>query len=85
MINKKEYNAELDRLRNDLQSAIPPIANTHPRRNLWPRLLQRIETPPLHVSFRTPRMPWFDWALLGIAATSLVFFPALIPALLYHL
>jgi hypothetical protein len=82
MTNENAYHAELDRLRNELQSAVPPIANTHPRRNLWPRLLQRIETPSPDVSFR---MPWFDWALLGIAATSLVFFPALIPALLYHL
>jgi hypothetical protein len=30
-------------------------------------------------------VPWFDWALLGITAAALLFFPALIPALLYHL
>lgn len=82
MTHQNEHQAELDRLRNDLQSAIPPIGSTHARRDLWPRLLERIETPPPGVSFR---MPWFDWALLGIAATGLVLFPALIPALLYHL
>jgi len=82
MINENEFNAELNRLRSNLQSAIPPIANTRLHRNLWPRLLERIETPPPSVSFG---MPWFDWALLGIAAISMVFVPALIPALLYHL
>jgi hypothetical protein len=30
-------------------------------------------------------MPWFDWALLGIAAAALLFFPAVLPALFYHL
>jgi hypothetical protein len=33
----------------------------------------------------TVRVPWFDWALLATAGVAAIFFPALIPALLYHL
>jgi len=30
-------------------------------------------------------VPWFDWALLAISGAAAIFFPALIPALAYHL
>ncbi len=82
MTNEKENGKELDRLRKTLQSAVPPIIHLGPQRDLWPQLLQRIEEPPLRMSLR---MPWFDWALLGIAAAALLFFPVVLPALLYHL
>ncbi len=32
-----------------------------------------------------PKVPWFDWALLGAVAVWLVFFPGAIPLLLYYL
>jgi hypothetical protein len=82
MRNDKEHDQELDELRKTLQGAVPPVAQPGPQRDLWPRMLRRIEEPPRRVSFR---VPWFDWALLGVAAAALLLFPSLIPALLYHL
>jgi hypothetical protein len=82
MTKEPQLDSELGRLRKALESAVPPVAHSEPRRDLWPLLLRRIaETPPL----TSLRMPWFDWALLGLAATALFLFPALLPALLYHL
>ena len=82
MTKEPPFDSELDRLRKTLESAVPPVAHSEPRRDLWPLLLRRIEEPPPPKSLR---MPWFDWALLGLAATALFLFPALLPALLYHL
>jgi hypothetical protein len=48
------------------------------QRDLWPAMLKRLEA-------RSGRVPWFDWALLAILATWLIFFPGAIPVLLYHL
>lgn len=81
-MTKNNYDRELDRLRKPLQDAVPPVAQTRPQSDLWPRVLRRIEEPPVRVSLR---VPWFDWALLGITAAALLLFPSLIPALLYHL
>lgn len=69
---------EFDDLRAKLHSALPPIGQPVLRRNLWPDMLHRLEQPQV-------RVPWFDWALLGVAGAAAIFFPALIPALLYHL
>ena len=60
-----------------LRSALPSAQKTELDRDLWPAMLQRLSRSPV-------RVPWFDW-LLGAAATAaLIFFPGLIPALLYH-
>lgn len=69
---------EFDELREKLHGAIPAIGQSELRRDLWPEMLRRMERPQV-------RVPWFDWALLGVAAAAAIFFPALIPALLYHL
>ena len=69
-------------LRKLLQDALPPMGGTSSSRDFWPRMLRRIDEPTSGVA---PRVPWFDWALLGAAAAALLLFPALIPALLYHL
>jgi len=82
MTKEPPIDRELDRLRKALESAVPPVAQGEPRRDLWPLLLRRIAEPPPRTALR---MPWFDWALLGLAATALFLFPALLPALLYHL
>jgi hypothetical protein len=82
MSNEAQFDRELGRLRKALASAVPPVAHYEPRRDLWPLLLRRIRKPPARIALR---MPWFDWALLGAAAAALLFFPALLPALLYHL
>jgi len=69
---------EFDELREKLRGAIPAIGQAELRRDLWPDMLRRMERPKI-------RVPWFDWALLGVATAAAIFFPAVIPALLYHL
>jgi len=69
---------EFNDLREKLRRTLPPIGQPELRRDLWPEMLRRLLQPPV-------RVPWFDWALLGVASAVAIFFPALIPALLYHL
>jgi hypothetical protein len=90
MTDQNKHDQELKRLGETLRSAVPPMGKGEPPRDLWPRMLQRIEgTPgrPAHSHRRQwfAGVPWFDWALLGVAAVAMLLFPALIPALLYHL
>jgi hypothetical protein len=66
-------------LRDLLKRAIRPAGNTELRRDLWPEMLQRLDQ-------RQPiGVPWFDWVLAALASAALIFFPGVIPALLYHL
>lgn len=67
-----------DDLREELRGALSPLGRAELRRDLWPLMLRRLEKPPVGV-------PWFDWTLLALTGAALVFFPVLIPALLYHL
>lgn len=74
-------------LRKSLRGAWPPVSPADPPRDLWPAMSRRLQQPPagsLSLGRWPAQIPWFDWALLGIAAVTLLFFPALIPALLYH-
>lgn len=90
MTDQNEQDQELKRLGETLRSAIPPMGKAEPPRDLWPQVLQRIEGTlerPVH-SHRRPwfaGVPWFDWALFSVAAAAMLLFPALIPALLFHL
>jgi hypothetical protein len=61
-----------------LKQALPPVADTKLRRDLWPNMLKKLDEQPL-------RVPWFDWALAALLGVALVLFPGAIPALLYHL
>ena len=61
-----------------LKTSLPPVGQPEPRRDLWPAMLARLER-------RTVGVPWFDWALAGLAGGLLLFFPELIPVLLYHM
>jgi len=79
---ENKHDGDEKQLRKLLQDAIPPVGGSSSSHNLWPRMLRRIEEPSSRLS---SRVPWFDWALLGVAAAALLLFPALIPALLYHL
>lgn len=79
---ENKHDRHTEHLRKLLQGAVPPVGNNWSSRDLWPRMVRRIEEQSSRFS---PRVPWFDWALLGVAAVSLLLFPALIPALLYHL
>jgi hypothetical protein len=66
-------------LRDLLKRAIGPAGDTELHRDLWPQMLQRFDhEQPVPV-------PWFDWALAALAGAAVIFFPGVIPALLYHL
>jgi hypothetical protein len=65
-------------LKSLLQKAVAPIKDTELRHDLWPDMLRKLDEQPV-------RVPWFDWALGAILGAALLFFPGVIPALLYHL
>ena len=65
-------------LRDLIKETIAPVADTELQRDLWPQMLKRLDRQPVHV-------PWFDWALAALVSAALLFFPGVIPALLYHL
>jgi hypothetical protein len=67
-----------ERLRRALRTAIPPAPATGPSRDLWPRVLRRLEDQPAPASR-------LDWALLAALLVWLVLFPEGIGALLYLL
>ena len=82
MNHRDKHNQEADELRRLLQDTVPPVGEARSRRDLWPLVVRRIEQAPTRVA---QRVPWLDWALLGAAAAASLLFPALLPALLYHL
>ena len=69
---------ELRQIGNKLREALPQKLDTELNRDLWPAFLQKMQEPRF-------RVPWFDWALAALAAAVLIFFPGVIPALLYLL
>jgi len=77
-LNTDEFPAMREKLRDALAPLDALENGTELRRDLWPDMLRRLERPRI-------RVPWFDWALLATAGAAAIFFPALIPALLYHL
>ena len=87
--------AELNQLKNLLRQSLPPVQSNQlePGTDLWPQLRARIDSQQSDDSVtntkRAPatiriRIHWFDWALAALATAALVFFPGIIPALLYH-
>jgi hypothetical protein len=74
-MSDEKNNKEIQEL---LRRVIAPVKNTELQRDLWPRMLRKLDEQPL-------RVPWFDWALAAILGAVLVLFPGAIPALLYHL
>ena len=65
------------RIREALQQSLPRV-NTELRRDLWPAVLLKFDA-------RPARMPWYDWALIGLSASVFLFFPHLIIVFAYHL
>jgi hypothetical protein len=65
------------RMRDVLQQSLPPV-NTELRRDLWPEVLRRLDDRPV-------RVPWYDWALVGLSAGVFLAFPRLILVFAYHL
>jgi hypothetical protein len=86
---------DLAEIKHLLRQAMPalPQDQLEPHSDLWPQLRARIEaqratdraTNANHEpsSIRI-RVAWFDWALAALAAAALIFYPGIIPALLYH-
>lgn len=85
---------DLNQVKHLLRQAMPPVPQEqlNPRTDLWPQLRARIESQltadqasinPSSSSIRI-RVHWFDWALAALAAATLIFFPGIIPSLLYH-
>jgi hypothetical protein len=77
-MNQDMKNDEERKLREFLKSNLSHV-DAGPRGDLWPALLRRMDVR------EQPSVPWFDWALLGLAAACLAFVPRIIPMLLYHL
>ena len=71
----QEHDAE--KVRGSLKLVFPPV-NQELQRDLWPRMLRRMETSPTIV-------PWYDWALAGAVTALFVFVPKLALLLAYHL
>jgi hypothetical protein len=69
---------EIDEIKKLLQRSIHPVDRLELQRDLWPAMLRRLDQPAFQV-------PWWDWTLLAAATALLLFFPGIIPALLYHL
>jgi hypothetical protein len=60
-----------------LKQSFPPV-NTELHRDLWPAVLRKLDAHPV-------RVPWYDWALIGVSASVFLFFPQLILVIAYHL
>ena len=67
-----------ERVRDLVRRALGPVADPALKRDLWPRMRHRLDTPPV-------RVPWWDWALAAAVVACLLLFPAAIPAVLYQL
>jgi hypothetical protein len=68
---------EEQELKKFLKREMAP-ADEELRRDLWPAMLRRMGQ-------GERRVPWFDWALLGLVGASLLLAPRIIPMLLYQL
>jgi hypothetical protein len=69
---------EQDRLKRVLQSALPPVEDATLQHDLWPEMLRKMER-------ESTQVHWLDWALAGLLAGWIFFFPSGILHLLYHL
>jgi hypothetical protein len=69
---------ETEELKKLLKEGLPRAGEAELRHDLWPSMLRRLQENPI-------RAPWWDWALLAAASALILFFPGMIPALLYHL
>ena len=73
----KPENHDFEEVRSALQKAFAPV-NAELRRDLWPAMRRRLQASPR-------RVPWYDWALAGGLAGSMVIFPKLALFFAYHL
>lgn len=68
---------EEQEIRAALQSAFR-ATDIELRRDLWPVLLQRLDTPAI-------KIPWYDWALAAVLFLSIFIFPKLVLFFAYQL
>jgi len=61
-----------------LKTALPPVKELEPRRDLWPAMRHKIDE-------QTIRIPIWDWALIAAVLAWIAIFPKSALALLYHL
>jgi hypothetical protein len=66
-----------EELMAELRSVLPPMGGQALEKDLWPRMLKRMERQPV-------RLNWFDWVLAGAAAAGFAAFPAVIPWVLFQ-
>lgn len=70
--------ADNGKIRELVKKIIAPTAERELKRDLWPRMLDRLAEPRV-------RVPWFDWALAGAVAMWFLFSPGALSLVLYHL
>jgi hypothetical protein len=68
---------ETRQIRGALKQSFPPV-NAELRRDLWPAVLRQLVAHPA-------RVPWYDWALIGLSVSVFLLFPQLILVFAYHL
>ena len=74
-----------DRMKQLLKQAVPPVVeDAEPARDLWPQVLQRLDSA-TESAAEPSRWVWVDVALLAGLAVMGASFPATIPLLLYYL
>ena len=64
-------------IRDALKQSFPPV-NTELRRDLLLDVLRKLDLRPI-------RVPWYDWALVGLSAVMFLAFPRLVLVFAYHL
>lgn len=67
-----------EKLRELLRGTVAPVGDTELKRDLWPRMLKRLDE-------QTVRPSRLDWALIALIPVWFFLFPEVIPILLYHL
>ena len=77
--HEDNYMTEHDdrQIRDALKQSIPPV-NTELRRDLWLDVLRKLDLHPV-------RVPWYDWALVGLSAAMFLVFPRLVLVFAYHM
>jgi hypothetical protein len=66
-------------IKKELGRVFQPV-DVELQRDLWPAMLRRLEG-----RERNAPVPWYDWALVGALAATVVFFPGLFLVFAYHL
>jgi len=77
MLSPEMNEPEARQIREALKQSFPAM-NTELRRDLWPAVLRKLDARPV-------RVPWYDWALIGLSVSVFLFFPRLILLFAYHL